>query len=229
MSDSVRFSPALFRFITDLTAHNDRAWFQANKPRYEHDVRQPALGFIVEFGPHLRRISPHFRSDPRPVGGSLFRLHRDVRFSRDKSPYKDHVGIQFRHEGGKNAHAPGFYLHLQPRRCFAGVGLWQPDTASQHSIRAAIAADPKRWLQTLTDVASSGVYERHGEQLKRAPRGYDPADPLTDELRYKEWLLVAKLTQKEVTARDFPAQLAALFGITTPVMQFLCEALGQPF
>ena len=112
---------------------------------------------------------------------------------------------------------------------FAGVGLWGPDTASQHCIRAAIAADSERWLQALTDVGSSGVYERHGEQLKRAPRGYDPSDPLTDELRYKEWLLVAKLTQKEITAPDFPTLLAELFGITTPVMQFLCEALDQPY
>ena len=81
----------------------------------------------------------------------------------------------------------------------------------------------------MTEVGSSGVYERHGEQLKRPPRGYDPSDPLSEELRYKEWLLVAKLTQKEVTAPGFPAQLAELFGITTPVMQFLCNALGRPF
>jgi uncharacterized protein (TIGR02453 family) len=229
MSEPAIFRPALFRFIADLTAHNERGWFQANKPRYERDARQPALRFVVAFGPYLRRISPHFQADPRPVGGSLFRIHRDVRFSRDKSPYKDHIGIQFRHDAGRDAHAPGFYLHLQPRNCFAGVGLWRPDTASQSRIRAAIAGDSRRWLRALTDAGASGKFARYGEQLKRPPRGYDPADPLIDELRYKEWLLVAKLTQKEVTARDFPQQLAALFGETAPVMRFLCKALGLAF
>ena len=224
------FTPKLFAFIKDLAENNDRDWFKAHQDLFEEHVREPALRFIEDFSAPLLKVSEHFTADARKVGGSLFRIQRDPRFSKDKTPYKTHVGIHFRHVATRDdVHAPGFYLHLQPRRCFAGVGMWQPDTASQHSVRAAIAADPKRWLRTLTAVASSGVYERHGEQLKRAPRGYNPADPLTDELRYKEWLLVAKLTQKEVTARDFPAQLAALFGITTPMMRFLCEALDQPF
>jgi uncharacterized protein (TIGR02453 family) len=229
MADSAGFRPALFRFINDLSLHNERAWFQANKDRYERDVRQPALRFIVAFGPRLRRISGHFEADPRPVGGSLFRIHRDVRFSRDKSPYKDHVGIQFRHEAGKDAHAPGFYLHLQPRRCFAGVGLWRPDTASQQRIRKTIVADSARWSRALADTLRSGRFVRYGEQLKRPPRGYDPTHPLVDELRYKEWLFVAKLTQKEVTSADFPRRLGALFGQTRPAMRYLCEALGLAF
>lgn len=82
---------------------NTREWFAANEERFESDVKRPALQFIVDFGPHLHRISPHFRADPRPVGGSLFRIYRDVRFSRDQSPYKTHAGLHFRHEAGKTS------------------------------------------------------------------------------------------------------------------------------
>lgn len=82
------FGPGLFDFLRDLAAHNDRAWFQAHQERYESEVRGPLLRFIGDFGPVLRGISARFLSDPRPVGGSMFRLHRDTRFSKDKSPYK---------------------------------------------------------------------------------------------------------------------------------------------
>ena len=113
------FTRELFRFLQDLAANNDRDWFQANRDRYEQHVRQPALRFIADFGPWVRAVSPHLVCDPRPSGGSLFRIHRDIRFSADKSPYKTHAAIQFRHEAGKDAHAPGLYLHLEPGGCGA--------------------------------------------------------------------------------------------------------------
>ena len=108
------FRPELFAFLRDLKANNDRVWFARNKERYENDVRGPALDFVADFAPHLEKISPHFVADPRPSGGSLFRIHRDTRFSKDKSPYKPYVGMRFSHEAAKDAHAPGFYLHLAP-------------------------------------------------------------------------------------------------------------------
>ena len=88
MTPRAHFSPALFKFLRDLRANNDRDWFQANKERYEDKLRHPAQQFISDFGPRLAKISPHFNADPRPVGGSLFRIYRDVRFSKDKSPTK---------------------------------------------------------------------------------------------------------------------------------------------
>ncbi|HZD04000.1 MAG TPA: TIGR02453 family protein, partial [Longimicrobiales bacterium] len=136
------FSPALFRFLQDLADHNDRDWFDANRHRYEEDVREPALRFILAFGPRLKEISPHFRADPRKQGGSLFRIHRNLRFQPDAPPYKTHTGIQFRHEAGRDAHAPGFYLHLEPGGCFVGVGTWRPDSTTLKVIREAIVADP---------------------------------------------------------------------------------------
>src|SRR4030095_12093923 len=104
------FTPAIFKFLTDLKKHNDRDWFKANKPRYEECLLQPALSFISDFGPHLHKVSKHFVADPRPVGGSLFRIYRDTRFAKDKSPYKTHVGIHFRHEAGRDVRGPVFYL-----------------------------------------------------------------------------------------------------------------------
>ncbi|MFC1886438.1 TIGR02453 family protein [Thermodesulfobacteriota bacterium] len=106
------FSPETFIFLKELAENNNRHWFQENKRRYEEHFKGPAMCFIADFSEVLRKISRHFTADPRPVGGSLFRIYRDVRFSNDKSPYKTNAGIQFRHYQGKDVHAPGYYLHL---------------------------------------------------------------------------------------------------------------------
>src|SRR5262245_18610926 len=113
------FDLALFAFLSDLRQNNDRDWFAASKSRYERDCLEPALAFIEDFAVDLEAISPHFRADPRPVGGSLFRIYRDTRFAKDKTPYKTNIGIHFRHEAASNAYAPGFYLHLAPGEVFA--------------------------------------------------------------------------------------------------------------
>ena len=115
------FTSRTFRFLRKLAANNDRDWFQANKARYESNVREPCLAFIRAFRKPLERISPFFVASDRRVGGSLMRVYRDTRFSRDKTPYKTNVGIQFRHELGKDVHAPGFYVHIAAGECFLGV------------------------------------------------------------------------------------------------------------
>ena len=111
------FDAQTLAFLRDLKKHNDRAWFAENKDRYEGSVKEPFLQFISDVGPELRKVSTQLVADPRPVGGSMFRIYRDVRFSRDKSPYKTHVGAHFRF-GGKGVHGPGYYLHLEPASCF---------------------------------------------------------------------------------------------------------------
>ena len=116
-----------------------------NKDRYEAEVLEPALAFIEDFGYRLREISPNFVADPRRTGGSLFRIYRDTRFAKDKTPFKTHTGMQFRHVAGKDVHAPGFYLHLDPAESFAGGGLWRPDPSTANRVREKIAADPKGW------------------------------------------------------------------------------------
>lgn len=217
------FTRALFDFLKDLSAHNDRDWFQANRDRYEDHYRQPALRFIADFGPQVRAVSSHLVCDPRPSGGSLFRIYRDVRFSKNKEPYKTHCAMQFRHEAGKDAHAPGLYLHLEPGGCFAAAGTWRPDTPSCRAIREAIAARPESWHEAV------GGHEQFGEQLKRVPAGFARDHPAAGALRYKDFGIWRKLSQQDVLAADAHQRLGDAFLAMRPVLRFLCEALDQPF
>jgi len=221
-------SPALFDFLRELRENNDRAWFQANRGRYLADVRDPMLDFIAAFAEPLGEISPHFRADPRAHGGSLFRIHRDTRFSRDKTPYKTNVGAHFRHAAGKDAHAPGFYLHLEPERCFAGCGIWRPDRDAAARIREAISARPAVWRR-VTGAAFSRAFAMHGESLKRPPRGYSPDHPLIEDLKRKDFAAMAAFPESEAVQPDFPDRFAALARTGGPFVRFLSEAVGVPF
>jgi uncharacterized protein (TIGR02453 family) len=223
------FSTALFAFLRELRQNNDREWFKANKRRYEEDVQEPALAFIAEFGPRLERISPHFLADPRPVGGSLFRIYRDTRFGKDKTPYKTHTGIQFRHEHARDVHAPGFYLHLEPGSVFVAAGIWRPDTATLAKIREAIDQDPDRWTKALRESRMGEAFQLEGDTLKRPPSGYDAEHPLIDDLKRKDFIAVARLDEKTVTSPGFADELAATFRTSVPFVRFLCDAADVPF
>jgi uncharacterized protein (TIGR02453 family) len=222
-------TPKLFRFFRELRKHNDREWFTANKARYEEDVRAPLLQLITDFSPRLKRISRSFVADPRPVGGSLLRIHRDTRFSPDKTPYKTHAGIQFRHIAGKDIHAPGFYLHLAPGEVFLGCGVWHPDGATLHKVREAIATDGLAWKRAIGAKGPKAIAALSGESLKRAPAGYDPAHPLIDDLRRKDYITISELDEEAACADDFVERIAAACKATAPFMQFLTRAIELPW
>jgi uncharacterized protein (TIGR02453 family) len=228
MSDR-HFTPGLFAFLRDLKANNDREWFNENRERYLADLRDPCLRFIADFGAPLMAISPHFRADPRPNGGSLFRIHRDIRFSKDKSPFKTAAGLHFRHENGRDAHTPGFYLHLEPGGCFMGVGLWRPDTATLRRVRERLVADPQAWERAVGDRAFRHIFTVSGESLTRVPRGYDPAHPLAEILKLKDITAFTPLTQRQVTAPDFLDEFAGLCRTGGALVRWICEALDQPY
>jgi uncharacterized protein (TIGR02453 family) len=219
------FGPELFTFLVDLQANNDREWFAANKDRYEQDLLEPALAFINVFAPRLEKISPHFRADARPSGGSLFRIYRDTRFSKDKTPYKTNVGIHFRHERAKDADAPGYYLHIGPAEVFAGGGIWRPDTEAATRIREAIVADPERWRRATRGGTFAKRLELGGDSLKRVPRWADPEHPLADDLKRKDYFGWADLKESDVVAPGFVDEYARICREAAPLMQFLCEAL----
>ncbi len=223
------FGPELFSFLTDLRANNDREWFAANKDRYEEALLEPALDFINAFAPLLEKISPYFRADARPTGGSLFRIYRDTRFSKDKSPYKTNLGIHFRHERAKDVHAPGYYLHIGPDEVFAGGGIWHPGTEAATRIREAIVADPGRWRRAARASAFTKHLELGGDSLKRVPSWADPAHPLADDLRRKDFFGSTRLTERDVVAPGFIDEYARICRAAAPLMQFLCDSLDVPY
>jgi len=223
------FRPALFTYLTDLADHNDRSWFADHKNRYVTYVKEEGLQFIRDFEPYLHEISPHFVADDRTVGGSLFRIYRDTRFSKDKTPYKTHLGIQFRHKAARDVHAPGFYLHLDPEGSFAGVGIWRPDGPSALAIRRGIVDRSGDWTAIMGDPDFCASYTLDGELLKRPPRGFAPDHPLVDDLRRKDFIATARLSRKTATAPDFLDQYASLCRNAARYMEFLTTSLGLPF
>ncbi len=229
MADGPYFTPALFGFLRDLESNNDRGWFAANKARYVGDVRDPMLDFIAGFAPHLKRISTRYVADPRANGGSLFRIHRDVRFARDKRPYKTNAGAHFRHEAARNAHAPGFYLHLEPGGVFAASGVWHPDGPALARIRNTIAGNAQGWRRVTSPKALGPRGELAGEALKRPPRGYDPEHPLIEDIKRKDFFALARFTEDEACAPGFMDDFAATCRTFAPLTRFLTRALDLPW
>lgn len=223
------FSPELFSFLFDLQANNNREWFQAHKGRYEQHVKEPLLQFIQDFEPCLHSISEHFVADARTNGGSMFRIYRDIRFSKDKTPYKTQAAVQFRHEAGKTAHAPGFYLHLAPDEVFCGVGIWRPDSAALARIRNRIVARRADWEKAVEAPEFAREFELTGDSLKRPPKGFDPEDPHIDALKRKDHVATFPFSEEEVTAPGFIESFADACRKSSPYMEFLTTAVGLPY
>ncbi|NQS91118.1 MAG: DUF2461 domain-containing protein [Chloroflexi bacterium] len=220
------FNPVLFDFLSELKKNNNREWFQANKSRYEKDVKTPALDFIAAFAARVPEISPHIMAIPKPSGGSMFRIYRDMRFSKDKTPYKTGVGIQFRHKRGKDAHAPGYYLHLEPGEVFAGCGIWKPDTGTLTRIRTKIAEHPDQWLEVIEEKEFAKTFTLWGESLKRPPKGFDPDHVLIEDLKRKHHIASFELSESQVFLPDFLDTYLDLCKTAAPYMRFLSQALG---
>ena len=223
------FSPKLYEFLIDISLNNHKQWFEENKKRYESDVRGPALQFVRDFGARLPELSEHFVASDKKSGGSLMRIYRDVRFSKDKTPYKTNVGMHFRHEAGKDVHAPGYYVHMDPNENFLGIGMWRPDGPSIKAIRAKIDAEPDRWTKIISDKKLTAVWKQSGESLKRPPKGYAKDHPLIDELKRKDHILAKDITADDVIADDFLDRVISDFKAAHDYVAFLCEAIDRPF
>jgi uncharacterized protein (TIGR02453 family) len=216
-------TPRTFRFLNDLAHHNDRDWFGRHKERYVEDVRDPLLALVEAFAPKLAKISTHMVADPRPVGGSLFRIYRDTRFSKDKSPYKTYAGLSFRHARGRDVHGPVFYLHIEPGRVFSAAGIWHPAPETLKELRDTIALHPERWKK-----AAGGRRWAldDGDRLKRPPRGYDPDHPLVEDLKRKSFTSSTSFSQQQACAPDFLDRFARACRQKAPLMEFLTGAVG---
>jgi uncharacterized protein (TIGR02453 family) len=221
------FKPDSIRFLRELRKNNNRDWFNENKSRYEHDVLDVALNFIQSMHDPLQEFAPHFTAIPKRMGGSLMRVYRDTRFSKNKTPYKTNIGIQFRHEQAKDVHAPGYYLHIDPDEVFLGVGLWRPETAALAAIRERISTRQAEWVRD--DKAFKRHFSLGGESLSRPPRGYDKEHPLIEDLKRKDFIAVKSMDLSEATQARFQQKVETAFKSATPLMKFLCKAVGVPY
>lgn len=223
------FTQSTFNFLGELEANNNRDWFNSHKQEYEDTVRTPALNFIRAMHHEMPRISTHFLASPRKVGGSLMRVYRDTRFSRDKTPYKTNIGIHFRHARGKDVHAPGLYLHIANEECFLGAGIWRPDSRSLGRIRDRIIEHPDQWQAARGSEPFGSAFPLAGDRLTRAPRGYDKDHALLEDLKYKDFIGCRTLSPAEVLADELLEQTVAGFISARPFVSFLCQALELEF
>ena len=220
------FGPELFKFLKGLKKNNNRPWFERNRPVFEEHVKAAALAFITDMQIPLELMAPRLVASPKATGGSLFRIYRDTRFAKDKTPYKTHIGIQFRHRAGKDAHAPGLYLHLEPGEVFLGGGIWHPDGPTLQKIRRKIAGHPDEWKKLTRAPAFKKRFSMEGEKLKRPPRGFDPEHPLIEDLKYKDFFVLRQMSEKDAVAPAFLPKCVKEYEKMTEYMGFLAEASG---
>ncbi|MDR0477637.1 MAG: DUF2461 domain-containing protein [Desulfobulbaceae bacterium] len=219
------FTRDTFKFLSKLELNNNRAWFEENKSDYETLVREPALDFIEAMAQPLKKFAPHFRADARKMGGSLMRVYRDTRFSNDKTPYKTNIGIQFRHQLGKDVHAPGLYVHIAGDGCFFAAGCWHPEADALWKIRNTIAKNPGQWFKARDDKKFNVYWQLDGDTLSRPPRGFAADHVAVDDLKRKDFIALASLSKTEVISPDFIKLTTQRFTEAAPLMKFLCKAL----
>ena len=225
------FPKDFFAFFRELKAHNERPWFEDNKQRFRDSVQAPMSEFIEAMAPRLKKISRNFVADPRTNGGSMFRIYRDVRFSKDKRPYKENAACNFRHAAGKDVHAPGFYMHFGADEVYYGGGMYMPDPPALTKIRDAIVKKPAAWKAVKSDKVFVKTFSTLGgdHALTRPPRGYDPAHPFIEDIKKKSFFAIAQSSIKSAQSTKFTDEVAAAFKAATPLMKFLCAAEGVNF
>ena len=225
-SDEPFFTPDFFRFFRELAKNNHREWFLANKARYERVVQRPSIRFVEAMGPGLAGLSKYVIADARPSGGSIFRIYRDIRFSKDKSPYKTAAGIHFSHEGSSKTEEslPGFFLHLGPGESAVYSGIWHPSPPMLKKIRDAIVADEKGWSRLLKQ--SPPV---EGESYVRVPAGYDPTHPFAADLKRKDFAASLPFKDAEVTDARFGKSFLGACAKIDPLNAFLAKAADLPW
>lgn len=225
------FRPPAIRFLRDLARHNAKPWFEAHRAVYDGELRAPMQALIEEVDVRLAGFAPEITGDPRR---SMFRIHRDVRFSKDKSPYKTHVAAWFFHSdagrgvGGEAEGGAGFYFHLEPSRCSIGAGIWMPPRPLLARIRAALIDDVEGFEAI---VLGRGFRRRFGDldedgMLTRLPRGYTEEHPAARWLRYQSFTAGRMLTRQDALSRRLPTLLAREFEALTPLVRWLNGALG---
>ena len=224
------FSDKTFKFLRGLARNNKRAWFLAHKPDYDAHVRAPFLQLLLDLQPALAKTSEHYRAEPKPVGGSLFRIQRDTRFANDKTPYKPWQGARLFHARGRQIEAPSFYLHLQPGACFIGAGLWHPQPATQRAVRQFIFDNPGGWKATAHASAFRRRYDfETTNKLVRPPRGFPPDFEFIDDLKNRNFVALRTLDDDVMLGPKLRQALEKDLQGLAPFVDYLCAALDLEF
>ena len=226
------FTDDALRFLRGLARNNRRDWFENHREEWVRTVRDPMTDLVEDLDLRMARFAPEMRGDPKR---SIFRIHRDVRFSSDKSPYKTHAACWFFHgdgssKVGREAHGggAGFYFHLQPGASFVGGGIWMPPRPALQRIRAAIVADTRGFEKL---VRAPALRRRMGalseeSMLVRVPRGFDAAHPAAPWLRYQSFTVGRPLGDADVTGSRLASTVSADFKTIAPLVRWLNAALG---
>jgi len=228
------FEPEAIQFLVDLAANNDRAWFQPRKAEYERLLKQPLEALCVALDAEFRDRGLPLRADP---GRSPFRIYRDTRFSKDKSPYKTHVAASFGWAGDNDdaaagrshtdsVHASGGYFHLQPGEIFVGGGVWHPEPSWLKGFRDRVVDDYDGFQAIVEAPAfrdTFGSVSDDGESLKRVPTGYPPDHPAANLLRKKNVTFGRRLADNEAMSPRLPSTIADSFVAATPLLRYLAS------
>jgi len=226
---STYFSDKTFKFLRALARNNSREWFSDHRKDYEQHLKEPFQRLITDIAPDIMAISPHYRADPKGTGGSLFRIHRDTRFSNDKTPYKTWGGARFFHARSKQVTAPSFYLHVQPGNSFLGAGIWHPEPDVQRRIRNFLADNPAGWQKATQSPAFKRRYEMWGDTLVRPPRGFPADHPLIEDLKRKDFTAGFALDDSVVLGPKLRQSVISGYKGLTPLMDYLCASLDLEF
>lgn len=224
------FTDKSFRFLRGLARHNDRDWFAAHKAEYETHLREPFLRLIGDLQPALHAVSPYYRAQPHGPGGSLFRIHRDIRYSNDKSPYKTWQGARLFHERRRETPAPSYYLHVQPGGSFVAGGIWHPEADALRRIRQFIVDNPAGWKAAAHAPAFRRRYAmEESDRLVRPPRGFEPGFEFIDDLRHRNFVALRVLDDGIVTGPRLRKTVESDLHGLAPFMDYLCAALDLEF
>lgn len=224
------FTEKSFRFLRSLARNNSREWFNAHRADYEAQVREPFQRLLGDIQPALHEVSAHYRAEPKGVGGSLFRIHRDTRFSGDKAPYKTWQGARLFHERSKQAPAPSYYLHLQPDNCFIAAGIWHPQPEALRRIRQFIVDNPASWKRAAHAPAFRRRYDFGSEDmLSRPPRGFEPGFEFIEDLKHRNFIVLRGIDDATITEPRLRPALEKDLQAMAPFMDYLCAALDLEF
>jgi uncharacterized protein (TIGR02453 family) len=219
------FPEAGLRFLKSLKRNNNREWFLKNRPVYEESVKSPMVELVEALAKEFERFAPEILASPKT---SLFRIYRDTRFSKDKSPYKTHVAASFTTRGLQRHEGAGFYFHIAPTELWIGGGVYRPEPDQLRSVRDHIAEHYKRLDKIVAAPRFRKLFgSMSGEQSSRMPRGFAPDHPAEQYLRHKDFLAARELSPDEATKPRFLGTLVETFETMHPLIRFLNEPIQR--